>query len=211
MESSLHVQWRSRPILAAVLAPLAAIGLGSCSAAHAAGAPWTTLRSAATTSVATTTSRPSSTTINPSSGAGGSPSAAWVASINAFYRASSAGTSDLTALDATLLPGSAELNQENGFISSQELSGVVGPSTWRIGNVHVDWISGALAEVSACSFDPGSHYKSSGKQAPVSLGGGAGLTAYVAHLRLEAGKWLLYATQVSVPSSTTAAGPCHAF
>jgi hypothetical protein len=136
---------------------------------------------------------------------------AWLASINDFYRASELGSTNLSILDATLVPGSRELAQETGFISLQVVSGVVGPSAWRIGSVRVASLTGDTAAVTACSYDPGSHFRSSGYPAPPPLGGGAGLTAYVAHLRDVAGRWLLYATGTSAPTSTSEVGPCFGF
>jgi hypothetical protein len=136
---------------------------------------------------------------------------AWLASINDFYLASELGSPNFSSLDATLLPGSPEFSQEIAFISAQVASGVVGPSTWRIGHVAVVTLVGNVAVVTACSYDPGSHFRSTGRPAPASLGGGAGLTAYVSHLEDVAGRWLLYVTDASEPLPTSKAGPCFGF
>lgn len=137
--------------------------------------------------------------------------AAWEASFNAFYEAAENDDPNSPTLLATLYPDSPEFRQESGFLGSIALAGVVGPSSWRIGNVLVLSMARTQALVSACSYDAGTHYRSTGAEAPSDLGGGAGLTAYRTTLRRQGTTWLVYQTNVTFPKATTETGPCHGF
>jgi hypothetical protein len=171
----------------------------------------TTPAPATSSSQPETTSTPAPTTTEPAPQTDAAIEAAWEASVNDFYEASEHDTPSSPALLATLAPGSPELRQETDYIEEQSASGVAGPSSWRLGNISVLSHTGFVATVSACSYDPGSHYASTGAAAPADLGGGAGYTGYIATMRAQGGSWLLYATTVSSPSSSEEAGPCHGF
>jgi hypothetical protein len=210
---------RPRPFAAlALLAATSSLaGCGASRPAEVASAGTTSIGAtpAAAPTVSSPAPAPASTTPVPARPAGSGADArvegAWVASINDFYLASELGSTNLSRLDATLVPGGLALAQERAFISAQVVSGVVGPSAWRIGGVRVVSLVGEGAVVTGCSYDPGSHFRSTGRPAPPSLGGGAGLTSYVSRLEDVAGKWLLDATETSEPVSTTVEGPCRGF
>ena len=204
-----------------------ALGASGCSQAPTAGpsasstlrpnpvtttAGGTTPRAGSTTS--TTTSVSSSTTAAPGSRAAlfAQIAADWENSIQLYYQAGAAGNLNLTALDRTLVPDGPELKQETAFLGVQVGEGIIGPSTWRIGNARVvGYNKSGTAVVEGCSWDPGSHFLSTGAEAPASLGGGAGYTAFVSDMDLSGGRWLLDSTQVSAPTSTKEAGPCEGF
>jgi len=221
MSRQLHADRRTGPpLLPALALGVAATSLAGCAVSHppevaSAGATTVGDTASALPTVASTAPESVTTTTAPRGLTGSRAEVAveraWVASINDFYRASELGSTNLSSLDATLLPGSLEVAQETGFISAQVASGVVGPSTWRIGNVRVVSLAGDAAVITACSYDPGSHFRATGRPAPASLGGGARLTAYVSHLEDVAGRWLLYATDASEPMSASEAGPCLGF
>jgi hypothetical protein len=97
------------------------------------------------------------------------------------------------------------------YLTALAAAGVVGPSTWRVGNDRVVRVRGALAEVLGCSYDIGSHYKATGVAAPPSLGGGPGYTGYDTTVERVHGQWEVYAAQTSSPTSTAQAGPCRGF
>jgi hypothetical protein len=136
---------------------------------------------------------------------------AWIAAVDAFYLASSKDDARSPGLVATLAPAGPDYTQETTYIAAQSVSGVAGPSTWQVGGVVVESLTASRAMVSGCSFDRGSHYRSSGLPAPPSLGGSPGLTGYLATMEQVNGRWLLFATQVSAPANTQEAGPCHDF
>lgn len=131
--------------------------------------------------------------------------------MTAFYEAGERSDPSSHALLSTLVPNGPELKLETSFLEAQVASGVVGPTTWRLGNEHVVSINGGEATVSGCSYDPGARYASSGAAAPSDLGGGAGYTGYVSTLQLHGAEWLLYSTTVSFPTNTKQAGPCLGF
>lgn len=137
--------------------------------------------------------------------------AAWAKAMNAFYEASNDGNARLPGLLATLVPGSPSYEQETTYIAAQSVSGIAGPASWRIGAVALISSDSRKAVVSGCSFDEGSHYVSSGAQAPSTLGGSPGLTGYLATMERVGGSWLLYSTRVTSPSTSKEAGPCHDF
>jgi hypothetical protein len=199
----------------ALAAAVVAGALAGCSSSPQAST--TTRQTSTTPAPASSTSRPVTTSTPATSTTELAPQndaaieAAWAASINDFYGASEHDSPSSPALLATLFPGSPELRQETDYIEEQSASGVAGPSSWRLGNISVVSRSASVATVSACSYDPGSHYVSTGAVAPADLGGGAGYTGYIATMRAHGGKWLLYATTVSSPTSSEEAGPCHGF
>jgi hypothetical protein len=137
--------------------------------------------------------------------------AAWANAMNAFYEASKDGNARLPALVATLVRGSPSYEQETTYIAAQSVSGIAGPARWRIGAVALISSGSGTAVVSGCSFDEGSHYASSGAQAPPTLGGSPGLTGYLTTMERVGGSWLLYSTRVTSPSTSKEAGPCHDF
>lgn len=136
---------------------------------------------------------------------------AWLAETNAFYVASERGDPSYPPLVAGVIPGGPAEEQALSFISAQAASGVVGPSTWRLGNVVVSRRAGATAVVTACAFDPGSHLKANGLPAPAPLGGGAGLTAFVTDMTEVNGTWKVDKSVTSAPRSTDSPGPCRGF
>jgi hypothetical protein len=199
----------------ALAAAVAAGVLAGCSSSPQAST--TTQQTSTTPAPATsssqpgTTSTPAATTTEQAPQNDAAIEAAWAASVNEFYQASEHDSPSSPALLKTLFPGSPELRQETDYIEEQSASGVAGPSSWRLGNISVLSRSVSAATVSACSYDAGSHYVSTGAVAPADLGGGAGYTAYIATMRAQGGSWLLYATTVSSPTSSEEAGPCHGF
>lgn len=137
--------------------------------------------------------------------------AAWEAEVNAFYMAGELGEPAYAPLLRSWVRGGPVALHAAGFLQAQAAAGVIGPSTWRIGNIRVVALSGQVAQVKGCSYDPGSHYKSSGAVAPTDLGGGAGFTAYETTLDLIANRWLVDSSVTSSPSSSTVPGPCQGF
>jgi hypothetical protein len=130
---------------------------------------------------------------------------AWKREIEAFYVASARSDPSYRPLSAGVAPGSPEDEQMISYLSAQVASGVVGPAHWRIGNLHVASLGRGTAVVTACSYDPGSHLRSSVARAPAALGGGAGLTAYTSDMSEIGGTWKLDRSVTSLP------GPCHDF
>ena len=89
------------------------------------------------------------------------------------------------------------------YLSAQAASGVVGPSTWRIGNMRVVSLGRSNAVVTACSYDPGSHFRSGDLAAPAALGGGAGLPAYITDMAEMKGSWKLERSVTSAEQSSS--------
>lgn len=205
---------------APALAVAATAGLAGCSSSPTASSTTTsssaltttttTQRGALTTS--TTVSVPTTSTVLLSGSTEDRDiAAAWVASINAFYVASELDRPGYGPLVATLVSGGPVQEHTEAYILTQSAMGVAGPATWRIGNVRVVSVGSATAEVVGCSYDPGSHYKSTGGEAPTDLGGGAGFTGYASTLDLIDGRWLVDTTVTTAPPSSSVAGPCHGF
>lgn len=117
----------------------------------------------------------------------------------------------MSALVATFVPGSPALDRTLAFLAALRAAGVVAPASYRIGNVRVRSLEGSRAVVTGCSFDTGSLEEATGAPAPPALGGGAGLTAYVAVLLLVRGRFLVWSDQTSTQPSPKEAGPCHGF
>ena len=136
---------------------------------------------------------------------------AWKAEIQAFYVASVLGDPSYRLLGLGVIPGSPEDDQMISYLSAQAASGVVGPSTWRIGNMRVVSLGRSNAVVTACSYDPGSHFRSGDLAAPAALGGGAGLTAYITDMAEMKGSWKLERSATSAEQSPSSPGPCHRF
>ncbi len=136
---------------------------------------------------------------------------AWKAEIEAFYTASALGDLSDRVLDLGVVPGSPEDDQMISYLSAQVASGVVGPSTWHIGSMRVVSLRRSNAVITACSYDPGSHFRSGGLAAPAALGGGAGLTAYVADMTEVSGSWKLERSMTSAQPDSSSTGPCHRF
>ena len=137
--------------------------------------------------------------------------AAWASSKTAFYRAALLQNPKYPPLLATLVRGGPVEVHSIAYLTGLTSAGVRGPPTWRVGNEHVVKVTGTRARVEGCLFDTGSVWKATGKSAPASLGGGAGLTASDATLVLEGGKWLVLSDDVSAVSSPKEPGPCHGF
>lgn len=137
--------------------------------------------------------------------------AAFSAEVQAFYEASAHPGSPLGPLAHRLAPGSPAADDVEGFLAAQAAEHVAGPASWRLGDVRVVRLDGRLAEVTACTYDAGSHDLAGGGPAPVSLGGGAGLTAYDSELIEVGTTWLVERTATSTPASSRALGPCHGF
>jgi hypothetical protein len=135
----------------------------------------------------------------------------WTAEIDAFYAASAADDPALPALVSGVAPGSPEQAQVAGYLSAQAASGVVGPPTWRVGNVRVVYLSGHRAVVTGCSVDAGSHFEATGEPAPASLGGGAGLTSYVSEMIEVGATWKVASSTTATPPGPRSAGPCRGF
>ena len=136
---------------------------------------------------------------------------AWKAEIQAFYVASVLGDPSYRLLGLGVIPGSPEDDQMISYLSAQAASGVVGPSTWHIGNMRVVSLGRSNAVVTACSYDPGSHFRSGDLAAPAALGGGAGLTAYITDMAEMKGSWKLERSATSAEQSPSSPGPCHRF
>ena len=136
---------------------------------------------------------------------------AWKAEVEAFYTASALGDPSYRPLGLGVVPGSPEDERMISYLSAQAASGVVGPSTWRIGNLRVESLGPARAVVTACSYDAGSHFRSGALRPPRALGGAAGLTGYVTDMTETEGFWKLERSVTSVEQSVSASGPCHGF
>ena len=137
--------------------------------------------------------------------------AAWRAEATAYYRASADDDPSSPALTHRLVAGSPAAEQVAAFLTAQASSGVVGPATWQLGAARVVRLAAGEATVTGCSYDTGSRLRSSGAAAPASLGGGAGLTAYVAELREVGPTWLVDRSVTSAAASRSVPGPCHGF
>ena len=114
-------------------------------------------------------------------------------------------------LSLGVVPGSPGDDQMISYLAAQAASGVVGPSTWRIGDTRVALLSRSRAVVSACSYDGGSHFRSDGLAAPAALGGGAGLTSYTTDMTEVKGSWKVEKSATSAQPTTSSGGPCHRF
>jgi hypothetical protein len=136
---------------------------------------------------------------------------AWASAKTAFYRAALLGVPQYAPLLDTLVPGGPVEVHSIAYLSALVTAGVRGPLTWRVGNGRVVSLTAGRARVEGCLFDTGSVWKSTGKPAPASLGGGAGLTASDATLVLERGRWLVLTDDVSAVSSPKEPGPCRGF
>jgi hypothetical protein len=75
---------------------------------------------------------------------------AWKAEIQAFYVASVLGDPSYRLLGLGVIPGSPEDDQMISYLSAQAASGVVGPSTWHIGNMRVVSLGRSNAVVRGC-------------------------------------------------------------
>lgn len=150
--------------------------------------------------------RPARTTAEPDG-----PGKAWQSSERAFYRAGRLGEPDYAPLISSFAPGAPALEPTISFLSAIAAAGVVAPSRFRIGNVDITSSSGSEAELTGCTYDTGSVYRSSGESAPLNLGGGAGFTASQVVLHLVGGRWLVWSDQTSSVASPDAEGPCHGF
>ena len=131
--------------------------------------------------------------------------------MEAFYTASALGDPSYRPLSLGVVPGSPGDDQMISYLAAQAASGVVGPSTWRIGDVRVALLSRSRAVVSACSYDGGSHFRSGGLTAPAALGGGAGLTSYTTDMTEVKGSWKVEKSATSAQPTTSSGGPCHRF
>ena len=136
---------------------------------------------------------------------------AWKGEMEAFYTASALGDPSYRPLSLGVVPGSPGDDQMISYLAAQAASGVVGPSTWRIGDVRVALLSRSRAVVSACSYDGGSHFRSGGLTAPAALGGGAGLTSYTTDMTEVKGSWKVEKSATSAQPTTSSGGPCHRF
>ena len=137
---------------------------------------------------------------------------AWRAEMDAFYAASARGdVSSRELLGLGVVSGSPEDEQMVSYLSAQGASGVVGTSSWRFGNMRVVSLGSSKAVVTACSYDTGSHLRSSGLPAPASLGGGAGFSAYSSEMVETGGAWRLDRSVTSPVANASSAGPCHRF
>lgn len=177
-----------------------------------------TLRLAAGGATTTTTSStPTSTTRAEGSSPAGTVAEdrviakAWLAEQAAFYRASESEKPSYGPFLDRLVRFGPVYDHSLGYLSAQVDAGVVGPSTWRVGSAKVVSISGDRAILTGCAYDPGSHYRSSDKEAPPSLGGGAGLTASYVTLEKIGDTWLVYSSADSSPGSVVIPGPCRGF
>ena len=136
---------------------------------------------------------------------------AWKAEMEAFYTASVLGDPSYRPLGLGVVPGSPQDDQMISYLSAQAASGVVGPSTWDIGNVHVVSLGRTSAVVTACSYDPGSRFRSGDLAAPPALGGGAGLTAYITDMTEVGPSWKLERSETFAEPDASLPGPCHRF
>lgn len=192
--------------------------VAGCSSAAVRGEP-SNLGSRVSASVAPTNARPAkgNTTMTTSSPAMSltarevAVETAWANSKTAFYRAALLGDPEYPPLLATLVPGGPVEVHSIAYLTGLASAGIRGPPTWRVGNGHVVNVTATRARVEGCLFDTGSVWKSTGRPAPASLGGGAGLAASDATLVFEGEKWLVLADDVSAVSSAKELGPCHGF
>ena len=136
---------------------------------------------------------------------------AWAESKDGFYRAALLADPGYGPFLSTLVTGGPVYVHSVAYLSGLQSAGVIGPSRWRVGNARVVKQSSGRAEVEGCLWDTGSVWRASGRPAPPSLGGGAGLTASNALLVLERGRWLVLEDAVSAVTSPKEQGPCHGF
>jgi hypothetical protein len=136
---------------------------------------------------------------------------AWAESKDGFYRAALLADPGYGPFLSTLVTGGPVYVHSVAYLSGLQSAGVIGPSRWRVGNARVVKQSSGRAEVEGCLWDTGSVWRASGRPAPPSLGGGAGLTASDALLVLERGRWLVLEDAVSAVTSPKEQGPCHGF
>ena len=136
---------------------------------------------------------------------------AWKAEMEAFYTASALGNPSYRPLGLGVVPGSPQDDQMISYLSAQAASGVVGPSTWDIGNMHVVSLGRTSAVVTACSYDPGSRFRSGDLAAPAALGGGAGLTVYITDMTELGPSWKLERSETFAEPDASSPGPCHRF
>ena len=134
---------------------------------------------------------------------------AWTAEMEAFYTASALGDLSSRRLGLGVVPGSPADDRMISYLSAQAASGVVGPSTWHIGRARVVSLGRSTAVVAACSYDPGSHFRSGDIAAPGGLGGGAALTAYLADMAEVKGSWRLERTMTSDQPGAALPGACQ--
>jgi len=136
---------------------------------------------------------------------------AWKAEIDAFYAASALGDPSYRRLALGVIAGSPEDDEMISYLSAQAASGVVGPSSWHIGNVRVVSLGRSHAVVTGCSYDRGSHLRTGDLAVAPWLGGGPGLTAYLTDMTAVTGSWKLDSSATSSVYATSAPGPCHRF
>jgi len=136
---------------------------------------------------------------------------AWHAEMDAFYEASKLDEPFYGPLGLGVVAGGPEDEQMTAYLAAQAASRVVGPSTWRIGDIELASLNRHVAVVQACSYDPGSHLRSSGMSAPRSLGGGAGFSAYRTSMAFQEGMWKLAKSVTWAQGASSRAGPCRAF
>lgn len=136
---------------------------------------------------------------------------AWTASEEGFYEAALVGDPTLPSYVRWLVPGGPVYRHAIAFLTSLAVQGLVGPEHWRIGLVHVVAVGRRYARLEACSWDPGSRFKTSGRPAPTSLGGGASYTAYRAILLNEHGRWLVWQTATATVQNLNEESPCMHF
>jgi type IV pilus biogenesis protein CpaD/CtpE len=199
-----------------LLAPALALAATAGALAGCSSSPQATTTTTASSTTTTTPALPTSTsssststttTVSPDQAI----ASAWTAEVNAFYQAAERGDATYAPLEATLVRGGPVAVHTLAFLSEQDAMGIVGPSTWRVGNVRIVAVSAGSARVEGCSYDPGSHYKTTGGTPPADLGGGAGYTGYVTTMELIAGHWLVDSSVTSSPSTPQVVGPCQGF
>jgi len=128
--------------------------------------------------------------------------------MEAFYVASLHGDVWSRRLGRGVVAGSPADEAMLSFLSAQAASGVAGPSTWRIGKARVVSLGRSRAVVAACSYDPGSHFRSGHLAAPGDLGGGAALTAYLSDMTEVRVSWRLERTVTSDLADFAGPGAC---
>ena len=128
--------------------------------------------------------------------------------MEAFYAASLHGTGWSRRLSLGVVAGSPQDEAMISFLSAQTASGVVGPSKWRLGKERLVSLDRSRAVVAACSYDPGSHFRSGHLAAPSGLGGGAALTAYLSDMTDVRGSWRLERTATSDLTGVVRPGAC---
>ncbi len=206
MSHSPKLRTRRRRCAPAVALAASAAALSACTTS-----PTTQSRQTSTTASTSTSTTTSTTVVTNTSSEPQAVASAWESGLVAFYEASERDDPTYPPFVNSVVRGSQQQIEAGAFILSQGTAGVVGPSTWRIGDAKVVSLHGTTATVNGCSYDPGSHYKAGVGTPPTSLGGGAGYTAYVTTMRLVDGRWKADDTVTSSPTSTQEAGPCHGF